>query len=105
MFGLTPDIFIVIGSALAAAASFVVFALTFLNREEKKERYKSVIEKKRKALFEQTRNQANKKGGTQELSAKESVATFFKVQEMLGEMGERVRDKLLQAGQKQMGFV
>lgn len=85
--------------SLAAAGSFVAFALPFLNKEQKKERYRSVIEKKRKALFEQSREQMGAKGkGQQQLSARESVATFFRVQEMLGDMGEKVRAQMLQAG-------
>lgn len=85
--------------SLAAAGSFVAFALPFLNKEQKKERYRSIIEKKRKALFEQSREQMGAKGkGQQQLSARESVATFFRVQEMLGDMGEKVRAQMLQAG-------
>jgi len=93
------DTIIVLFSALVAAGSFVAFALPFLNREEKKERYRSVIEKKRKALFEQSKQQMGQRGkGEKQMSARESVAMSFKVQEMLGEMGEKVRDQMLQAG-------
>jgi tight adherence protein C len=89
----------IVGSSLLAALSFIAFALPFLNKEQKRERYKSVIEKKRKALFEQTKEQMGQRGkGQQQMSARESVATFFKVQEMLGEMGEKVRIQMLQAG-------
>ena len=85
--------------SILAAGSFVAFTLPFLNKEEKKERYRSVIEKKRKALFEQSKEQTGTRGkGLQQLSARESVATFFKVQEMLGEMGDKVRIQMLQAG-------
>lgn len=95
----TVDTIIVLLSALIAAGSFVAFALPFLNREEKKERYRSVIEKKRKALFEQSKQQMAQRGkGEKQMSARESVAMSFKVQEMLGEMGEKVRDQMLQAG-------
>ena len=59
---ITSDLLIVIGSALIAALSFAAFALPFLNRGDKKERYKSVIEKKRKALFEQTKEELNHRG-------------------------------------------
>ena len=47
------NLIIVLVSALAAAASFAAFAMPFQARKEKKERYRDVIEKKRKALFEQ----------------------------------------------------
>lgn len=90
---------ITIIAAFLAAASFAAFAIPFLNREEKKERFKSVIEKRRKALFEATRSGAmNKVMVTDAVSARDSMATFYKVQQMAGKMGEKVRDKLLQAG-------
>ena len=91
-------------SALAAALSFVIFALPLLNRSEKKDRYKSIIEKRRRDLFEQTRHQmTHKVTKDTQLSARESVAMAFKVEKMLGEMGEKVRDKLLQAGIRNPG--
>ena len=86
-------------SAIFAAISFVAFALPFLNREEKKERYKSVIEKRRKALFDATKDGSiNKTKPETSLSARESMASFYKVQDLAGEFGEKVRDKMLQAG-------
>jgi tight adherence protein C len=94
------DFIIVLVSALAAAASFVGFAFPFLKRAEKQERYKSVIEKRRKALFEQTKEEVAMRGKTrqQQVSARDSLATFFKVQKTLGAMGEKARTLMLQAG-------
>jgi tight adherence protein C len=90
---------VTIVAALLAAVSFAAFAIPFLNREEKKERFRSVIEKRRKALFEATRAGTLNKGAAGDaVSAKDSMATFYKVQQMAGAMGEQVRDKLLQAG-------
>jgi hypothetical protein len=40
------DSLLIYGSALLAAISFMVFALPFLNRAEKKDKYRAVIEKK-----------------------------------------------------------
>lgn len=97
MVDITSDFLIVVISAIAAAVSFAAFALPFLQRSEKKERYKAVIEKKRKALFEQTKNELNRKG-EKTVSAKQSVESFFKLQQLAGEYGEKVRDTLLQAG-------
>ena len=90
------DFLIVLVSALAAAISFAAFALPFLNRTEKRDRYKSIIEKRRRDLFEQAKE--NAKGGAKSMSAQESMVAFFKVQNLLGEMGEKVRSKMLQAG-------
>ncbi|MCC7304786.1 MAG: type II secretion system F family protein [Alphaproteobacteria bacterium] len=88
-------------SALAAAGSFAAFALPFLNRSEKKERFRSVIEKRRKALFEATRSgAANKIIAADQVSARESMAMFYRVQKLAGEMGEKARDKMLQAGNR-----
>lgn len=103
MFGITSDTIIVLFSSLAAALSFAAFALPLLRRGEKKERYRSVIEKRRKALFQNSREEIEKKGQHKTLSAKESVAVFFKVQELAGELGEKVRDQLLLAGIRDPG--
>lgn len=97
MFGFDTQFLIVVGSALAAALSFVAFAYPFLVRSEKKERYRDVIEKRRKSLFENAKAEVNKKG-SQQLSARDSVATFFKVQQMAGEYGEKTRTLMLNAG-------
>lgn len=101
MLGISTDTIIIFITSIAAAASFAAFALPYLNKTERKDRYRSVIEKKRKSLFEQAKENQSKKGTAKQadsLSARESVAMFFKVQEMLGEMGERVRQQMLQAG-------
>ncbi|HBR68756.1 MAG TPA: type II secretion protein F [Rhodospirillaceae bacterium] len=96
---LNNEVIITVVSALVAAASFAAFALPFLNKTEKKERYKSVIEKRRKALFEATRDGSMNKAVKEEaVSAADSMASMFKVQKMMGDMGEKVRDKMLQAG-------
>lgn len=84
--------------SLIAAISFAAFALPFLNKTEKKEKYRAVIEKKRKALFETARENEGKIIKKDAVSAKESMAGFYKVQQLAGDMGEKVRSKLLQAG-------
>ncbi|HIF26070.1 MAG TPA: type II secretion system F family protein [Micavibrio sp.] len=91
------DTLIILVSALAAALSFMAFALPMLNKTERKERYQSVIQKRRRDLFEQTKRDLDKKG-TASMTAQESMATFFKAEQMLGKMGEKVRDQMLQAG-------
>ncbi len=90
---------ILIVSSLLAMGSFIAVALPYLNRSEKKEKYQNIIEKKRKALFEQTREQAMRKGQVETTqNVRESLAFFFKVQQIFGTMGEKVRDQMLQAG-------
>lgn len=95
---LASDAMIIILSAIIAMGSFVAFTLPLLNREEKRDRYRTIIEKKRKELFEQSKKNMGAKKSEQTLSAGESMAAVFKVQQMLGKMGEKARDKMLQAG-------
>lgn len=94
---LTTDLLVVVGSAVAGALSFAAFAYPLLQKGDKKERFKSVIEKKRKALFEQSKEELNNKG-PKSVSAKDSVSAMFKMQNLAGEYGEKVRSLLLQAG-------
>ena len=91
---------IVILSALLAAAAFIGFALPLLARKEKKQRYKDVIEKKRRALFEQAREQANapKNKPQEQLSAAKSIALFYKIQTLAGAASLSARNLLLRAG-------
>jgi len=89
------DTAIIVLSAILASMSFMALALPFLNRQDKKERYQSVIEKKRKALFEATKENLGK---PTDLSAKESIASFYKIQKIFGSYGEKLRDSMLQAG-------
>lgn len=98
---MSQEFLITIASALAAALSFAAFALPFLNRTERKDRFRAVIEKRRKALFEAARDQSLHKSQvlkTPNLSAKESMVMFYRIQKLAGDMGEKARDKLLQAG-------
>ncbi len=96
----TDHMIILIVSSLVAMLSFMAVALPLLNRSEKKEHYKSVIEKKRKALFEQAKDGMNRRNpeADKALSARESMMFFFKIQQQFGEIGEKVRDQMLQAG-------
>lgn len=93
------DLLITILSALFAAVSFAAFAIPFLQNSEKKERYRDVISKRRKDLYAQSRDSSFHLYKEEEnVSARDSLASFYKVQKLAGEMGERVRDKMLQAG-------
>lgn len=94
------DTLIVCLTALAAAGSFVAVVIPLMNRSEKKERVRAVIEKKKKALFDQTREQAGKayKADEKALSASQSVAASFKVRQLLGDRVDQVKMKMQQAG-------
>ncbi|MEM9469899.1 MAG: type II secretion system F family protein [Pseudomonadota bacterium] len=80
-----------------AAISFIAFVFPILQRSEKSKRYRSVIENRKKTLFDAAREEVKNKGD-RSVSAKDSVAMFFKVQRLAGEMGEKVRVQMLQAG-------
>lgn len=89
---------ILIVSSLLAMISFMAVAIPYLNRSEKKERYKSIVEKKRKALFEQAKERVIYKGEKETESVRKSLAFFFRIQQVFGALGEKVRDQMLQAG-------
>ena len=91
------ETFVIIISAALAMLSFIAFALPLLNRNQKKEHFQSVIERRRKDLFAQTTAEIAHKG-TKTMSASQSVAASYKVQKMMGQMGEKVRDQMLMAG-------
>ncbi|MGQ0526929.1 MAG: type II secretion system F family protein [Alphaproteobacteria bacterium] len=97
---MSQELLITFGAALLAALSFAAFALPFLQRSDKKDRFRAVIEKRRKALFEATRDGTLGKVGSADagMSAKDSMVMFYRIQKFAGDMGESARDKLLQAG-------
>lgn len=93
------DFIIMIVAALAAGGSFAAFAYPFLQKSDKREQYKSIIEKRRKDLLQQARASAAAKNQKEEIvSAKDNMAMFYTFQKLAGKMGERARDKMLQAG-------
>lgn len=94
----SQDYFIIALTSILAAASFIGFSLPFLKKSEKKEKFKSIVEKRRKSLSKQMRDPNADKAEPQSVSARESVATFFKVQKLAGDIGDNMRDKLLNAG-------
>ena len=93
------ELMITVVSALLAAVSFIAFALPFLQRADKKERFKDVIEKRRKDLLDASRDGSLYKAKDESsASAADSMASLYKMQKLAGEMGEKMREKLLQAG-------
>ncbi len=97
---LDSSIIIVVLSAIAAAGSFAAFAIPLLARSEKKERYKAVIEKKRRTLFEQAQQQAGQRQTVKQpaISAAQSMASLYKLQSLAGEASIKARAQMLQAG-------
>lgn len=94
-------VFITLISAIAAAVSFIGFALPLLRRTEKKERYRAVIEKKRRTLFEQTREELERpraKQQQQDISAAQSIALLYKLQKLAGNASIDARNLMQRAG-------
>jgi len=92
----------VILSAIAAAVSFAAFAIPLLQRREKQERYKEVIEKKRRALFEQAREQVTKTKvkKDEQISAAKSIAITYRIQALAGDASNSARTLCQRAGMR-----
>lgn len=97
-FAQISDTMIIFISAIIAAISFAAATLPLLLKNEKRDRYKNIIEKRRKDLFAEAKQQATVKMSADNVSAKDSLTAMFRLQQMMGEFGERVRDRLLMAG-------
>ncbi|MGH1402910.1 MAG: type II secretion system F family protein [Alphaproteobacteria bacterium] len=93
---MSNEMIITIFAALAAGLSFAAFAFPFLQKSDQKEKYKSIIEKRRKDLFQASRD--GKVIKEESVSARDNLAMTYRFQTMAGKMGERARDKMLQAG-------
>ncbi len=90
---------IMIFASLAAGLSFAAFAYPFLQKSDQKEKTKSIIEKRRSDLYKEARESGGKKVVKEEsVSASGDLAMFYMFQKLAGSMGEKARDKMLQAG-------
>lgn len=93
---MSDEMIITIFAALAAGVSVIAFAFPFLQKSDQKDAYKAIIEKRRKDLF-----QASREGNvvkSSDVSARDNMAMFYRFNKMAGSMGEKARDKMLQAG-------
>ncbi len=88
---------ITILAALGAGLSFAAFAFPFLQKSEQKEKYKSIIEKRRKDLLQASR-EGSKIIKDDTTSARDDIAMFYKFQQLAGSMGDKAREKMVQAG-------
>lgn len=92
------DDVIMILSAALAGATFMGIVVPLLNRTQRHDRYQDMIGRKRKDLFEIGKAQSEKRGVKQSTDAKESIATMFKVRNLVGSIADDLRAKLIQAG-------
>jgi len=88
-----------IASALAAFLTFLAIAMPLLRNSEKKKRYQDVIEQRRRNLYNTMREQAGSKGNkVDHHTAAQSIAAFYRVQQLAGAASTQARNLLLQAG-------
>ncbi|PCJ00113.1 MAG: type II secretion protein F [Alphaproteobacteria bacterium] len=92
------EMFITVVAAIAAGLSFAAFAFPFLQKSDKKERTRSIIEKRRQDLYQLSREGGHKIIKDDSVSARDNMAMFYRFQRLAGSMGEKARDKMLQAG-------
>ncbi len=96
---MSNEMIITIFAALGAALSVIAFAYPFLQKSDQKEKTKSIIEKRRKDLYQISRESGGRKPAKEEsISARDNMAMFYMFQKLAGSMGEQARDKMLQAG-------
>ncbi len=93
---MTNEMIITIFAALAAGLSFAAFAFPFLQKSDQKDKYKAIIEKRRKDLFQASRDGHIIKDDA--VSARDNMAMMYRFNKIAGKMGEKARDKMLQAG-------
>jgi tight adherence protein C len=93
---MTNEMIITVLAALGAGLSFAAFAFPFLQKADKKEKYRTIIEKRRKDLFAANRNPNIITEDS--ISARDNMARFYLFQKLAGNMAEQSRDKMLQAG-------
>ena len=89
---------ITIVSAALAAATFIGIVLPLVKRQEKRDNYKDMINRKRKDLFEHSKVERDKKITQKDMDAKASIETMFKVRKLVGSMADDLRERLGQAG-------
>ncbi len=94
---MSNEMIITIFASIAAGLSFAAFAFPFLQKTQKKEEFKAIIEKRRKDLFKEAR-EGQKVIKEEKVSARDNMAMFYRFQRLAGKMGEKARDKMLQAG-------
>lgn len=95
---MTDQMVITLISALLAGLSFIAITLPLLSKAEKKDRHKSLIQDRRKTLYQQTLTETKTKGNLVEKNASDNVAAFFKVEQMIGKTATDIRKKLNNAG-------
>lgn len=91
------DQLVVMLTALLAGLSFVAVALPAMRGEERKAHLQARIQKHRKSLLDAQKDKMGKPTAPQP-QAKDNMAALFKMRKLAGEMGEKLRTKMILAG-------
>ncbi len=88
-------------SALLAGLSFIIIALPLLQRSDRKSHYKDIISQRRRDLYDAAQSSdkdKNKAKNSAEQTASQSLASLFRMEQIIGKMARDLRNKLAQAG-------
>ncbi len=89
---------IIVISGLFAFLSFVGIVIPLLSRAEKKDRHKTLIQDRRQSLYQETIAETKSKKSPTETNTSNNIATFFRVEQMIGSTATNIRKKLSNAG-------
>jgi tight adherence protein C len=97
------DMTITLVSALFAGLTFIAITLPFIQRDQKKTRYQNILNQRRRDLYEaaQIDLRGNKKKNEEKvkkISARQSMANSFRMEQMIGKMAKDLKEKLATAG-------
>lgn len=96
---LTEEQVIIFISALLAGLTFVGIAKPILNRSHKRDRYKNLIQDRRKTLYKEAVESTKKsKKNNKAANLKDSLSNFYKAEQLIGNAGANIRRKLNNAG-------
>lgn len=94
---MSNEMIITLFASLSAGVSVMAFAYPYLQKADHKEKTKSIIEKRRQDLYQVAR-EGKKAPKDDNVSARDTMAMFYMFQKLGGSVGEKARDKMLQAG-------
>ena len=93
--------FIIIICSVLAGFSVLSVIMGYLKKAEKRDRFKNLIQDRRKNLYEDAIESTKKKEKV--VTSKENVATFFKVEQKVGKAAVNIRKKMVTAGYRSAG--
>lgn len=102
---LQSTVFLTVSLSILVLGGFIFFAIPFLTRGSKKDRYLAIIEKRRADLANEARSTIKKKSvqAQDRISGQRSISALYQIRKLAGDMGENVRKKMLMAGIRNPG--